>query len=193
MSEIFDHILSPENGQTSISVQYMINHFSDIFDLLPFSSKEKLLSVILLSTIGLVLKVSICFLSGYNVIIRQGAREWVRRMVFTTNVQVNPHPRSNNNQPGVQVSHVVPVLESVARIPPPPPVMGLAVRISPPPPVMGLAARIPPPPPVMEIRSEECEPEDEDGAASFSQQILQACERMVLRSSKREKGEKPCE
>ena len=104
--------------------------------------------------------------------------------------QVNP--RSNGNQPGVQVSSEVPVLESVVRIPPPPPVMGLAARIPPPPPVMGLAARIPPPPPVMEM-TEECEPEDEDGAASFSQQILQARERMVLRSSKREKGEKPCE
>ena len=90
LTKIFDNILSPENGQTSISVQYTIDHFSDIFDLLPFSSKEKLLSVILLGTIGLVLLICICFLAGYKVILHQGAREWVRRLVF--NVQVNPPP-----------------------------------------------------------------------------------------------------
>ena len=90
LTKIFDNILSPENGQTSISVQYTIDHFSDIFDLLPFSSKEKLLSVILLCTIGLVLLICICFLAGYKVILHQGAREWVRRLVF--NVQVNPPP-----------------------------------------------------------------------------------------------------
>ena len=92
MSEIFDHVLSPENAHSPISVQYSIRYFSDIFDLLPIHSREKMLSVILLTTIGFVLLLSICLLSGYNVILCQGAREWIRRMVFTTNVQVNPPP-----------------------------------------------------------------------------------------------------
>ena len=74
MKEIFDHILSPENPHTPMSVQYSINYFSDIFELLPIHSKEKMLSVILLSTIAFVLFISICFLLGYNVILRLGAR-----------------------------------------------------------------------------------------------------------------------
>ena len=96
MNEIFDHILSPENPHTPMSVQYSINYFSDIFELLPIHSKEKMLSVILLSTIAFVLFISICFLSGYNVILRQGAREWIRRMIqFNTTIQVNPPPPPN--------------------------------------------------------------------------------------------------
>ena len=97
MNEIFDHILSPENPHTPMSVQYSINYFSDIFELLPIHSKEKMLSVILLSTIAFVLFISICFLLGYNVILRQGAREWIRRMIqFNTTIQVNPPPPPNN-------------------------------------------------------------------------------------------------
>ena len=65
-----------------------------------------------------------------------------------------------------------------------------AVPVQVPAPVVLESVRIPPPPPVLESRSEELEPEDVTGASSFSQQILQACEKMVLRSSEHKKPAK---
>ena len=79
--------------------------------------------------------------------------------------QINP--RSNDVYPGVQAVQV-PVLA----------------------PVVLESVRIPPPPPVLESRSEDLEPEDVTGGSSFCQQILQAREKMVLRSSGREKAAK---
>ena len=79
--------------------------------------------------------------------------------------QINP--RSNDVYPGVQAVQV-PVLA----------------------PVVLESVRIPPPPPVQESRSEDLEPEDVTGGSSFCQQILQAREKMVLRSSGREKAAK---
>ena len=83
----------------------------------------------------------------------------------TYSSQINP--RSNDVAPGVQ-----------------------AVPVQVPAPVVLESVRIPPLPPVLEFRSEEPEPEDVTGASSFSQQILQACEKMVLRSSEHKKPAK---
>ena len=104
---------------------------------------------------------------------------------WTYSSQINP--RSNDVYPGVQAVPVqVPVLAPVVlesvRIPPPPPVQVPVLA-----PVVLESVRIPLPPLVLESRSEDLEPEDVTGVSSFSQQILQAREKMVLRSSGREK------
>ena len=90
-----DLILDPETSQNPIKIQYWIQSFSDIIQILPIHAPEKMLSIILLTILVIVLVSCICFHAGYSKIVKSAMAELIQRgFIQTNNFQVVP-PASN--------------------------------------------------------------------------------------------------